>query len=279
MWKFLDKYKERHTNSVVVSFFRLIYAIFKIDWVTYIALTIVTLFIPITYDAENWEGFWSLFGVFIFITILKYTCLSYKRHKEFLGNRIYRALDLQSETISSVNFYISSSDKWQKHIFEKTCEIVCAKIKELFTEELKVKTRVSVEYVYFDDKKGKKMIKMLGRQSAARQNGSREKPLADKEQYYVYKIFNQNNCGENILKKDEIQEPKNWFTNKKHSVKVSEYWGITVEEDDEVKFVLQIDFLDETKLKDSEIHSFINDYLRTFIQIIRMAYLTGSSIQ
>lgn len=271
MWKLIDDNK--HKDKIFINLLRLVYSIFRSEFVSYIVLTIITLFIPVVFQSDDKTPFWILITLFIIISALKYLCFSYKKHCEHQTNRIFRTLDLQSETVSSINYLILSTPKWQKNFFEKTCEIVCSKVKELFSAELNLKTRVSVEYVHSNNKNNQKMIKMVGRQSSSRQNASREKLFADKKKYYIYKIFDCNNSGENILRKQEIDEPQNWFTNKLHNVKVNEYWGIAIEENNIVKFVLQIDFLDETKMKDSEIHSFIKDNLRTFIQIIRMSYL------
>ena len=104
-------------------------------------------------------------------------------------------------------------------------------------------------------------------------------PLELKNKYYSYQIFVNNNKGMNILSADKLQDKTVWYKNPENNVNVKRYIGIAVSvfNNDEVNFILQIDFLDDYKFgkNDSEedIKSFVDKYLLSYINIVTLSYL------
>lgn len=272
LWNFIDKHKDK--DNVLIKLISLLYSVGKNGFICEIVSSIILLFIPnLFFNGETKKAI-ALIIVFVLVVAFKYLCIGYKNHQSYVSRQLYRVLQLQSEAASSMSVHVEGSIDWQKNIFENTCQIVCSKIRELFLTELKIKTRISVETVVDNKTKNQKEIKMFGRQSANRQNTIRTKALKDKEKYFIYKIFDTNNVGENILKKQEIENALYWYKNPKHNVKVYEYWGIAVPDlEDNVLFVLEIDIIDNIKITEKERKEFINNYLKTFIQLIKLAYL------
>ncbi len=272
MWNWLDKVKQK--NNLWSNTLRFLYSWGKIEWLWDIIGNLILLFIPICW-IPSFKLAIVLLCLFPFCVAFKYICLNYKKHSEYESSRIFRVLDLQSEAISSIACLVEESPTWQDEIFQRTSEIVCSKIHDLFLSELDLKTRVSVEYV--EHRTENNFIIMVGRQSYRRQNGKRTKVLSEKKAYFIYKVFENNNEGVNILEKAELKDENYWHRN--HDVDVRAYWGIAVADNQrDVKFVIQIDFLDDLKMDEQASMEFIKLYLNTFTQTLRFAYLQDSNI-
>ena len=280
MWDLLDKLKDKNSDSLLYIILKLLYLIGKTEWLNSLIMIIVSIFIPIAYD-DNMPLFVGLIiGVIVYFAFTQ-ICISYKKHSEYRSSRLFRALDLHSETLSSVACQVESSEDWQSHFFEPTAQIVCSKIHDFFYNELKINTRVAVEYVFETQEANDvvKNIKMVGRQSQKRQNASRVKKLCEKSIYYIYRVFENNNVGINTLSEHQIKDKTIWYRNEKHDSDVKEYWGIAVaNKNDEVAFVLEIDFLKVTKISEKDRQKFISDYMRMFIQTLRLSFLQDGNI-
>ena len=281
VWEFLDKIKEKRKDGFLILVLKLLYQIGKAEWFGNIIIMLLSIFIPIAFQSENKTVFWILTGLLGGYYAFIQFCINYKKWSEHRRGRLFRTLELHSETVSSVACFVEERKNWQQECFDRTAEIVCSKVQKLFSNELNIETRTSVEYVFEKDEGGKlvKQIKMVGRQSAQRQNAHRTRTFEGRSHYYVYRIFENNNVGLNRLNTEQINNNDIWFVNKNHSISINEYWGIAVADvNGNVLFVLQIDFLDELVMNDRERKQFVDDYLKLFIQILRLAFLQDNSI-
>ena len=273
MWNWLDRIK--HKNNLGANALRFIYSLGRIEWLWDIINSLIVLFIPILWGPCLRISI-TLLILFPFCVFFKYICLNYKKHSEYEASRLFRVLDLQSEALSCSAYLIEAVPNWREVIFEKTSEVVCSKIHDLFLSELHINTRVSVEYV--EHKNNKDFIVMLGRQSHDRPNLKKVKELSQKERYFIYSIFKDNAVNLNILEKEQIDDRRYWYKN--HDIDIKAYWGIAVADDSgKVRFVLQIDFLDDLEMNRNESIKFVKRYLNTFKQMLRCAYWQDLNIK
>lgn len=83
----------------------------------------------------------------------------------------------------------------------------------------------------------------------------------------------------NILKADDIKDDSIWYKNPDNNVDVKRYIGIAVSvlDNKEVNFILQIDFLDDFKFgkhdTEEEIKNFVDNYLLSYINVVTLSYL------
>lgn len=279
MWKLIDNMNEKHENNFFVLLLKLLYKLGKNAIINSILIIVLSIFIPITYQYEEKRIFVLLLIFLVLYLIFYHICIGYEKYSKHRRARFFRALEIHSETISSIACLVADDNNWQENFFAPTAEIVCGEIQRFFRNEFDIKTRISVEYVFKkqDLENEEEFIKMVGRQSSERQNGHRTRKISKKKQYYVYKIFESNNKGLHRLSVDQIKNKNLWYKN--HDIDIKEYWGIAVaSSDNRILFVLQIDFIDSINLKDNEIPNFIDDYLKLFVQTLRLAFLQDNSI-
>ena len=83
----------------------------------------------------------------------------------------------------------------------------------------------------------------------------------------------------NILRENEIQNDSIWYNNPDNNVNIKHYIGIAVSvfNNEEVNFILQIDFLDDFKFgkndTEEEIKKFVDTYLLSYVNVIALSYL------
>lgn len=124
-----------------------------------------------------------------------------------------------------------------------------------------------------------KYVKMAGRRSIQRSVVKKSTTLEKRKKYYSAKIFINNNNGVNILNIEEIQNKDIWYKNPKNNINVQKYVGIAVSvyDENEVKFILEIDFIDDFSFGDNnddlDVKIFIEQYLMSYINIISISYL------
>lgn len=100
-----------------------------------------------------------------------------------------------------------------------------------------------------------------------------------KRKYYAYKIFLNEEDGVNVLDETEINNDKVWYKNPVHTTDVKKYIGIAVKAYDknDLKFILQIDFLDTFSIdghdSKEDIKGFVENYLTPYINLIHVSYL------
>ncbi len=180
----------------------------------------------------------------------------------------------------TLNIELKSNQQWKATIFKKISEIVCEKIQHIFKDILQCNTRVSIEYVFNkrDLNKVEKFVKMSGRRSPNRDTCKKSILLNKRSKYYSYKLFTDNKIGINILSEDQIKQKTLWYKNPSHETDVKKYIGIavSVQDDEHVDYILQIDCLDEIVFgkndTNEEIALFINQYLKAYINVVSLSY-------
>ena len=169
-----------------------------------------------------------------------------------------------------MSIFVENDFNWKSKIYKTTSEMVCEKIYNIFKEVFKCETRISVEYTFQKasaTKKPEKQVRMAGRKSRHRSQTRKAIPLERKKNYYSYQIFINNNLGMNILRENEIQNDSIWYNNPDNNVNIKHYIGIAVSvfNNEEVNFILQIDFLYDFKFgkndTEEEIKKFVDTYL------------------
>lgn len=187
----------------------------------------------------------------------------------------------QSALLKSIVIEIENNNNWRSKIFKTVSDLVCEKIYGNFKDVFNCETRVAIEYVFNKNIKSTqktKCVKMSGRRSKRRATVKKSTSLEKRDKYYSYKIFINNNNGINILNEDELQNQEVWHKSS-DSVNIKKYIGIAVSvyDENEVKFILEIDFVDDfifgDNNSDEDIKAFIDQYLMAYINIISLSYL------
>ncbi len=273
----------RNSDKGWVHLLKFLYSIGKISYLHVIITFILGIFIPISYEANNMGGFYVLI-VFGILDILFATICSQYQNKVYTERKFSAdILQEQSSLLKSIVIVAENKNNWELSIFKTVSDLVCEKIYHILKEVFHCETRVSVEYVF--DKLNKremaneKCIKMAARKSRLRDAVRKSQSIKRRENYYSYKIFTNNRKGINILNENEINNPKIWYKNPEHDINVKKYLGIAVSlmDEDNVNFILQIDFLDDFNFGESDdengIKDFINLYLMSYINTISLSYL------
>lgn len=288
MDKFRDKIinwieDQKNDETILTHVLKIAYIMGKKQWIHAIITSLSGIFIPILWEKEKW----ILFGISLFIMILDilyaYVCTEYQSYLFVQRRFASELLSEQSALIKSINIEIQNNPNWKSTIFKTVSGLVCGEIYRIFKEILKCEVRVSIEYVFNKlsntTSKTEKHIKMAGRKSHNRGTVKKSIPLSKRNRYYSYKIFINNNRGINVLEEEQLKNAAIWYKNPANSTNVKKYIGIAVSLDDEedVRFILQIDCLDDNILeeysKDDDIRQFIEKHFMTYINIVSLAYL------
>lgn len=278
--QWIDKHKNEDTS--LIQFLKFGYSIGKKSWIHTIISAVLGIIIPILFDIGNY--FW--FGVFIIFMIsdifFAYLCNEYSQKSYLKRKFAHKILSDQSSLLKSVLIEIENNNNWKNKIFKTVSDLVCEKIYQNFKEVFNCETRVSVEYVFHKDTKNAqnvKHIKMSGRRSNIRSTVKKSVVFDKKKKYYSYKIFLNNNNGVNILDEQKINDESIWYKNPNHMTDVKKYVGIAVNvyDEAEVKFIVEIDFIDDFTFGENnseiEIKKFIEDYLTAYINLVSISYL------
>lgn len=274
--------KHKSEDTALIQFIKLGYSIGQKAWIHTMASAILGITIPLLFDKGNY----ILFGALIFLMILdilfahvcnKYSQLSYSNRKF-----AHEILSDQSSLLKSVLIEIENNSNWKSKIFKTVSDLVCEKIYQNFKEVFHCETRVSVEYTFNKSTKNTpnvKHIKMSGRRSNKRSTVKKSVAFEKRKKYYSYKIFLNNNNGINILDKEKINNGDIWYKHPNHMTDVKKYVGIAVSvyDESEVKFIFEIDFIDDFTFggdnSEIDVKRFIEDYLTAYINLISISYL------
>ncbi len=277
LFRWIDANKERDTWWI--NLLKFLYSVGRIKPLHSIFNAVFAIVIPLffTYD----ETVLGIIMIFVLIAdiIFDYVCSNYRNKKYIQRKFASEILSNQSSLINSMIIEVQNNAQWRMTVFKKISDLVCEKIHNVFKEILRCETRVSIEYVLSKEKNGKKekFVKMAGRRSPNRDTCRASVSLEQKKKYYSYQIFTQHEQGITILSYDEISNDQIWYKNKAHDVDVKQYFGIAVSVQNKgIDFILQIDCLDDINIgnnTDVEITSFINRYLKAYINIVSFAYL------
>lgn len=280
IFQWFDKHKNEDTSFM--HFLKFMYSIGQKSWIHTIISAVLGIIIPILFDKEKY----ILFFVFIFLMILDilfaYVCNEYYQLSYTKRKFAQEILLDQSSLLKSVLVEIENNNSWKNKVFKTVSDLVCEKIYQNFKEVFKCETRVSIEYVFKKNTKSEqnvKHIKMSGRRSNKRSTVKKSVVFEKRKKYYSYKIFLNNNNGVNILDEEKINDENVWYKNPTHITKVKKYVGIAVSvcDENDVKFILSIDFMDDFTFGDNNsetaVKQFIEDYLTAYINLISISYL------
>lgn len=282
IWLFtkIDNIKNKDTGLVL--FLKWCYSVGKISWIHALISAASGIWIPIFYEAQQY-AYMSIAIVIAVVDIFyAYFCNEYQ--KRLFLNRKFTSelLEEFSSLVKSLSIFVEQDVDWKNKIFRVTSEMVCEKLYSIFRDVFKCEIRSSVEYTYkkvSQTRKTEKHVKMVARKSRHRSKPKKEVPLERRRKYFSYRVFTNNNEGINVLEEDEIQDPSIWYTNPNNSVDVKRYIGIAVSvfDNSEVNFILQIDFLDDFTFgeNDSEedIKNFVDKYLLSYVNVVTLSYL------
>lgn len=280
LFLWIEKHKTEET--AFIQFLKLGFSIGKKSWIHTIISAILGIIIPILFDLNKY----FLFSIFIFLMILDiifaYICNEYSQLSYLKRKFAHEILSDQSSLLKSVLIEIENNNTWRNKIFKTVSDLVCEKIYQNFKEVFNCETRISVEYVFNKNTKtaqNVKYIKMSGRRSRKRSTVKKSVVFEKRKRYYSYKIFSNNNNGINILDEEKINNEDIWYKNPNHMTNIKKYIGIAVNvyDENEVKFILEIDFIGDFTFgennNENEIKKFIEDYLTAYINLISIAYL------
>lgn len=269
-------------DSTLTQILKLIYSIGQKSWIHAIVTALLGIAIPILFD----KGYYLLFGIFIFVLILDvlyaHICNSFQKITFTQRKFASEILEDQSSLLKSIVVEMENNNNWRNKIFKTVSELVCEKIYQNFKEVFKCETRVAIEYIFNKNIKNTqsgKYVKMSGRRSNKRSTVRKSVTLENRNKYYSYKIFINNNKGINILDEVEMKNQDIWYKNPQNSIDIKKYVGIAVNvyDENEVKFILEIDFIDNFLFGNNNDHSdvkkFIEQYLMAYINIISISYL------
>lgn len=280
IFDWLDSIKKEDTG--LVQFLKWCYSIGKISWIHTLISATAGILIPILYDKKQYKYMVLVIVVAILDLFYSYICNKYQK-KLFISRKFTsELLEEFSSLIKSLSIFVENDSNWKSKIYKTTSEMVCEKIYNIFKEVFKCETRISVEYTFQKasaTKKPEKQVRMAGRKSRHRSQTRKAIPLERKKNYYSYQIFINNNLGMNILRENEIQNDSIWYNNPDNNVNIKHYIGIAVSvfNNEEVNFILQIDFLDDFKFgkndTEEEIKKFVDTYLLSYVNVIALSYL------
>lgn len=278
--KWLDKKKSE--DSALTQFLKLGYSIGQKSWLHAIISALLGIVIPIIYDKGKFVLFGLLLVVLVVDIVYVYVCNSYQKMSYTQRKFATEILSDESSLLKSIAIEIENNSGWKNKIFKTVSDLVCEKLYRNFKEVFNCETRIAIEYIFNKSTKNAesvKHVKMAGRRSSNRATVKKSMALEKRKNYYSYKIFLNNNNGVNILSETQIQNKDIWYKNPNNIVDVKKYVGIAVDvyDEKEVKFILEIDFLDDFIFGDNnddmDIKKFIEQYLMAYINVINIAYL------
>lgn len=278
MYKFLGKYRNKDTSLAL--FIKLVYSFGLKTWIHGIISALSGIFTAMLFERDH--IFWGIVALVITILDVFYSHVCHEYSKKQFEQRKFAAeiLEGESSLINSVFYLMQTNPSWKKDIFKNTSQIVCDRLYETFKNTFSCKTRVSVEFVFdkLVKEANEKYFQISGRNSNHITTFKSAVKAETRKQYYSYKIFINDNLGVNILKEDDIRKENGWY---KSNVNVKHYIGIAVSADNpkSVAFILQIDFLDDFSFGENnnndDIKDFVNKYILTYVNTLKMAYLLG----
>lgn len=270
--------QRRNDDSALAQFLKLGYALGQKPWLHSIISALMGIFIPIFFELGNYILFVVLIIVLILDILYASICNSYRKKAYTQRKFAAETLASQSSLLKSIVIEMENNTAWKSKIFKTVSNLVCEKIYQNFKEVFSCEARVAIEYVFNKAPENIRYVKMSGRRSNKRSIVKRSTALEKRKNYYSYKIFINNNNGINILNTEQLQDEEVWYKNPKNNVTVKKYIGIAVSvyDNTDVKFILEIDFLDDFTFVDDDndaMKQFIDQYLMTYINIISIAYL------
>ena len=288
LFTWLDEKKKNKKKKTLMIILEVVYKFGISDWTNETVVAILGIFIPILIEKSYIKSSIFLIVLLLFDIVLSSICSKYQKRKFRIRRIASTVLNDQSCLLNSLVIEMTNNTQWRTSLFRTASELVCERIKALFKNTLKCDTRVSVEYVFekeHEDKARKKTttetyIKMAGRRSAARSTCKQAEKMEKRSKYFSYKIFTSSNENEiHILPKEKIDDSAVWFKKPNCQIDIKKYIGIAISTTDteKVDYILQIDCLDNVKFGDNntdqEIETFINKYLKPYINIVSLSYI------
>ncbi len=275
-------HKKRNEDTTFTQILKLGFSIGQKSWIHAILSAISGIVIPIFYEQSHYVLFILLILILILDILYAYICNVYQQVAYEQRKFASEILADESSLLKSIVIEMENNPNWKNKIFKTVSDLVCEKIYQNFKEVFNCETRVAVEYIFNKSTKTSskvKYVKMAGRRSVKRSVVKKSTMLEKRKNYYSYKIFINNNNGVNVLNTDEIQNKDIWYKNPKNNINVQKYVGIAVSvyDENEVKFILEIDFIDNFSFGDNnsdlDVKIFIEQYLMSYINIISISYL------
>lgn len=269
-------------DGALVQFIRFGYSIGQKSYVHTIISALLGIIAPILYEKRKMIFFILSLILIILDGVYAYICNEYSKEAYKKRKFAHEILLNQSSLLKSITVEIENNDSWKGKIFKTVSDLVCEKIYQSFKEIFRCNTRVSVEYVFnknFKNAKSEKHIKMVTRRSGKRSIVRKSVQFEKKRKYYAYKIFLNEQDGVNVLDEKEINDKDIWYKNPVHTTDVKTYIGIAVKAYDknDLKFILQIDFLEKFDFdghnSKTDIRNFVENYLTPYINLIHVSYL------
>lgn len=281
MYEFLEKYRGK--DSSLALFVQWVYSFGLKTWIHGIISALSGIFTGMLF--ENGYLLWGTIALIITIIDILYAQVCHDYSKKRYDQRKFAAevLEGESSLINSIYYLIQTNSSWKKDVFKKTSQLVCDRLHEIFKTIFSCETRISVEFVFTKTEKNRdeKYFQMAGRNSNHITTFKNAVKSEKRKKYYSYKIFINNNLGVNVLREDDINNEDTWYKNPANNTKVKQYIGIAVSttNPDTVAFILQIDCLDTIIFGENndndDINKFINQYILTYVNTLKMAYLLG----
>lgn len=274
--------KKKAEDTILTHILKLGLAIGQKSWVHAILSAILGIIIPIFFDNKNFILFSLCFIILILDIMYSYLCSSYQKIMYEKRKFASEILSDESSLLKSMLIEMENNNGWRNKIFKTVSDLVCEKLYQNFKEVFNCETRIAIEYTFNKNTRtsqSTKFVKMSGRRSHSRLTVKRPLKLEERKKYYSYKIFIRNNLGVNILTEKDLQNEKLWYRNPSNSTNVKKYIGIAVSiyDESEVKFILEIDFLDDfifgENNDENDIKVFIEQYLMAYINIISISYI------
>lgn len=275
--------RNKNEDTILIQGLKLGYAIGVNSWIHSLVSAVLGIIIPLFFDDKKIFLFllFLLISDFIFAALCNYYQSFAYNERKFAG----KTLDDESALLKSILIEMENNNNWKNNIFKTVSNLVCERIYQNFKEIFNIETRVAIEYTFYKNiKVGNKIkkikfIKMSGRKSASRSVPKKAVEFTKRKKYYSYQIFSENNHGINILEQDKILDDTIWYKNPKNNVDVKKYIGIAVNvyDENEVKFILEIDLLHDYMFGENDdnndIKLFIEKYLMSYINLLSISYL------
>lgn len=274
--------KKRSEDTTFTQILKLGLSIGKKSWVHAIISSILGIIIPILFDKNHFILFAMCIIFLILDIVYAYICNTYEKNMFEQRKFASQILSDESSLLRSILIEIENNINWKNKIFSTVSNLVCEKLYQNFKEVFNCETRIAIEYIFNRNTKNSqitKFVKMVGRRSPQRSTTKKPIELEKRKQYFSYQIFINNNTGVNILNEEDINNTDTWYKNPKNTVDVKKYIGIAVSfyDENEVKFILEIDFIDDFTFgdnnDDNDIKTFIEQYLMAYINIVSISYL------
>ena len=167
-YKFIDDLKEK--DSGVTDVLRILYRFGKNPYILPIASPVLGIIIPLLIPNNLGWGI-SFIVLLTLLIVLNIYCKNYEKTISEKRKFASETIKNQSSTLNSLCINIRDDKNWKNKVFQKTSELVCEKVRNLFKDVFYCDTRVSVEYTFTkEDKRGNpaKHVKMSARRSPSR---------------------------------------------------------------------------------------------------------------